>query len=54
MEDLKKEGARIAPTIPYICQMCDRPWLPEDGPMATFCDKCDPATGQANDTESPP
>ena len=37
---IRQEIQRIAHSIPYICQSCFKPWLPEDGPENEFCAEC--------------
>lgn len=42
METVVREGRRLAPTIPYICPQCQRPWLPPREPDSPICPDCAP------------
>ena len=53
MEALKEEMDRIKESIPYICQQCYKPWLPEDRPRNELCQDCeDEAKPNANGSEN--
>ena len=44
MEALKEEMDRIKESIPYICQQCRTPWLPEHRPRNELCQDCEEET----------
>ena len=54
METLRKEGIRIAPSIPYICQLCRKPWLQEQRPEHKLCENCEAKeTHHTEQTDNP-
>ena len=53
MKALQEEMDRIKESIPYICQQCRKPWLPEDRPKNELCQDCeDEAKSNANGPEN--